>query len=97
MKPMPAFARDRLFVVWLLLIAVTLLSAGIGGAQGAARIGSARAVTLAVLAIAFAKAWLVMFEFMELRRAPRPLLIGATAWLAVALTVLLTIHSGILR
>ena len=93
---MPAFLRDRLIVVWALLVAVTLISAQIGGASGAERIGSARAVTVAVLAIAFAKAWAVMFEFMELRGAPAALRIFATVWLATALGVLLAVHSGML-
>lgn len=86
--------RDRLARSWALLVAVTLVSALIGGAGGAARIGSAALVAVAVLAIAFAKAGLVMFEFMDLRSAPRALQIGACAWLAVALAVLLALRFG---
>ena len=94
---MSAFLRDRLFAVWAILVAVTLVSSQIGGAGGLARIGSARAVTVAVLAIAFAKCWAVMFEFMELRRAPALLRLLATLWLAAALGVLLAVHSGMFR
>src|SRR5258708_6704564 len=46
---MPALLRDRLFVVWTLLAAVTLLSAAIGGAIGPAWTISPAAITGAVL------------------------------------------------
>lgn len=94
---MPVFLRDRLFAVWALLVGVTLVSSGIGGTEVAARIGNASAVTVAVLSIAFAKSWAVMSEFMELRSAPMALRLLATVWLAVALSALLAIHSGLLR
>ncbi len=84
---MSALLRDRLFQAWILLCAVTLLSLVIGGASGAA-------VGVAVLAIAFAKAWLVMFTFMDLARAPLALRVIACVWLACALGTLLAIHAG---
>ena len=93
---MPASPRKRLFLVWTLLVAVTLVSSRIGGAEGLARLGSAAAISFAVLAIAFAKAWIVMFEFMELRRAPAALRLLTTVWLLLALCGLLAIHSGML-
>lgn len=86
---MAALLRDRLFQAWLLLCAVTLLSLVIGGSGGAA-------AGFAVLAIAFAKAWLVMFGFMEVARAPSTLKIIACVWLAGALGILLAVHGGVL-
>ena len=88
--------RDRLFLVWGMLVAVTLISSQIGGEVGVARLGSASAVTLAVLAIAFAKVWVVMFEFMELRRAPVALRVLACLWLTLVLALLLGIYAGLI-
>jgi caa(3)-type oxidase subunit IV len=87
--------RDRLLRVWALLVAVTLLSSQIGGASGAARLGSGALATCAVLGIAFAKCWLVMSEFMELRGAPRWLRLAAAIWLTVALCLLIAIYGGL--
>jgi hypothetical protein len=91
---MPAFLCDRLLVVWVLLVAVTLFSTGIGG--GASWFGSAGTVAVAVLAIAFAKAGTVMFAFMEVARAPIALQLLAVAWLTAALAVLLAAYAGLL-
>ena len=93
---MPALLRDRLFVVWALLVIVTLFSAEIGGGEGAPSLGSRAAVTVAVLGFAFVKVWLVMFTFMETRTAPIALRVLATGWLAAALGVLLAIYAGVL-
>jgi len=92
--PMPALLRDRLLFVWVLLIGVTLFSAGIGG--GASWFGTRAIVAVAVLAIAFVKAGMVMFTFMEIGRAPLALRILAAGWLMAALAVLLTAYSGML-
>ena len=92
---MAKLLSDRLLRVWALLVAVTLLSSQIGGAGGAARLGSAALVSVAVLAIALGKAWLVMFTFMDLRGAPLGLRIFACVWLAAALGVLLAIYFGV--
>ena len=89
--------RDRLFLIWLLLIAVTLLSAMIGGAHGVASAGHGAAATIAVLVIAFAKAGLVMFNFMDVRGAPAALKIASLAWLSFVLAILLSAYGGLLR
>lgn len=91
---MPAFLRDRLTLTWALLVAVTLFSTEIGG--GASWFGSAAVVTVTVFAIAFAKVWMVMFTFMELRGAPLALRLLASVWLAGALAVLLAIYFGVI-
>jgi hypothetical protein len=90
------FLRDRLFVVWLLLIAVTLLSALIGGAHGFAATGHGAVATFAVLGIAFAKVWLVMSHFMDVRRAPRALKIICAIWLLAVLAILLAVYGKLL-
>ena len=82
--------QDRLLCVWALLVAVTLVSAAIGGAGGAAWIGSA------VLVIALAKTALVMHTFMDLRSAPRGLRVIACLWLTCALAALLAAYFGII-
>jgi Prokaryotic Cytochrome C oxidase subunit IV len=87
--------HDRLLLIWALLVAVTLLSSQIGGAAGAARIGSGAVVTCAVLGIAFAKAGMVMVHFMELRHAPLWLRAAAGVWLLAALGALLAVYAGV--
>lgn len=94
---MPAFLRDRFLVVWAFLVAVTLLSSAIGAPGGLGLIGSPAVVTFAVLAIAFVKVWLVMFNFMDVRRAPFALRALCTGWSAIALGVLLAIYAGVFR
>ena len=86
---------DRLLRTWALLVAVTLLSSLIGGAGGAARLGSAALVSVMVLGIAFAKVAMVMLTFMDLARAPLALRVIAGLWLAGALGALLAIYFGI--
>lgn len=81
---MAKLLRDRLLLTWALLAAVTLVSFEIAG----------RNTAMAVLAIAFAKAWLVMREFMELRGAPLALRLFATGWIVAALAILLSILAG---
>jgi hypothetical protein len=93
---MTDFLRDRLSIAWLLLIAVTLLSAMIGGAHGFAATGHSAEATFAVLGIAFAKVWLVMSNFMDVRRAPRPLKVICAIWLLAVLTILLAVYQKLL-
>lgn len=83
---------DRLLRTWARLVSVTLLSSLIGGAGGAARLGSAALVSVLVLGIAFAKVAMVMSTFMDLRRAPLALRVIAGVWLAGALGVLLAVY-----
>lgn len=82
---MTAFLRDRINLVWLILVGATLLSFGTLSLPGHA---TERALGAANVVIAFAKVWLVGHEFMELRRAPRWLLGLFTAWACLAGTVL---------
>ncbi len=76
----------RLVVVWLLLVMVTLaswsLDAGFVG----------RWTGLAVLLLAFIKARIVLFDFMDLARAPKTIQLLGNAWTAAACAVLAGIY-----
>jgi hypothetical protein len=93
---MRGLLRDRLFLAWALLVAATAVSATVRTVEGGAGAAGRAAVTAAVLAIAFAKAWVVMFAYMDVRGAPFALRALATTWLAVALGVLLAAYAGLL-
>jgi hypothetical protein len=87
--------RDPLFLAWALLVAVTLLSARIGGPDPGIVLASASAVTVTVLSIGFAKVAVVIFAFMEVRGAPMALRLACAAWLVVVLGVLLAFYFGL--
>ena len=91
---MRAVLRDRLFVAWALLVGATLVSSEVGAVAGPAGINLRTAVTATVLTIAFVKAWVVMFTYMDVRGAPLALRALCTAWLAGVLAVLLTAYAG---
>ena len=92
---MTGLFRDRLFLVWALLVAVTLLSSQIGGSEGVEWIGSPAAVTITVLSIAFAKVWMVMFTYMDVRAAPLVLRVLVTGWVVAVLGGLLAVYFGL--
>lgn len=79
--------RDPLLLGWLALCAVTAVSLLLGGSGDAA-------ASAAILAIAFAKAGVVMFLFMDLHRAPLTLRLLATGWLVLVLAGLIAVHKG---
>ena len=91
---MMAFLRDRLVIIWLLLIAVTLLSSRIGGADGLAKTDGGTLVTALVLAIACGKVAAVMFAYMNVQGAPRALKLLCTIWLLSVFGVLMAIYLG---
>jgi hypothetical protein len=93
---MPAVLRDRLFVAWALLVGATLVSAAIGAFVPPAGIDRRAAVTAAVLAIAFVKAGVVMFTYMDVRGAPLALRGLCAAWLAIVYAGLLAAYAGVL-
>ena len=89
---MAKLLQDRLFLAWALLAGITLLSSElVGGGPGGKWLGT---TGVSVVALAFGKAFVVMFEFMELRRAPRVLKLIAVLWLCFALGALLAILGG---
>ena len=67
---LPALLRNRISVVWGVLICATLLSWWLGAGHGmSSRLGA----SAAVLVVAMIKIRLVGLYFMELRHAPLPL------------------------
>lgn len=75
--------RDRVTLVWIVLLAVTLGSWMLGGSSGAF------AATAAVLALSFFKVRLIVTHFMEVREAPLGLRLACDAWIVVTLAALL--------
>lgn len=77
-----------LYLVWLVLVVSTAFSWFVGDDHG---FGTGDAAAWTVIAIAFAKVWLVGMHFMELRHAPpllRRLFEGWVVVVPVALAVL---------
>jgi hypothetical protein len=72
-------------LVWLLLVAATVVSWGIGHGVG---ISDARIGAVAILATAFIKVRFVMFEFMELRDAPGWMRRAAGGWVVTVAALL---------
>lgn len=89
----PLSFLDAGTLAWLVL----MLATGIGWWFGHAAQSSAdniRVATLGVLGTAFAKIWIVGFQFMELRGAPRALRYAFDAWTLGICTVLVAICIG---
>jgi hypothetical protein len=77
---------SRITVIWLLLVAATLLSWEIGHGIGGwdARIGGT-----AIMVVAFVKVRFVMFDFMEIRGAPTWMRRATDGWIVVISAVLI--------
>lgn len=84
---MTSLIRNPLTIVWALVTAVTLASWLIARDGGASHQINTT-VTVVVLSIAAVKAQLVIWHFMEVRRAPRWLKATTTGWV-IALFALL--------
>ena len=85
---MTALIRNPLTIVWALLTTVTIASSLIVLDGGAAhQINST--VTTVVLLIAAVKAFLVIWHFMEVRRAPVWLKATTTGWVLALFALLL--------
>lgn len=77
---MTAYLRSPLIFVWALLTLVTVASWQTARDGGEAHQLNAT-VTVVVLTIAAVKSQLVIWHFMEVRRAPRWLQVTTTGWL----------------
>jgi hypothetical protein len=85
---MTSLIRNPLTIVWALLTTVTIASSLIVLDGGAAhQINST--VTTVVLLIAAVKAFLVIWHFMEVRRAPLWLKATTTGWVLALFALLL--------
>jgi len=87
---MRSLLLHRVTVIWLLLIGATLLSIEI--VSGLIPGGSTRAMTIAVLIVAFLKVRFVGLEFMELRYAPALARLVFEAWLVVLCVALIALY-----
>lgn len=81
--------RARFTVVWVLLVAATLLSFWLGTDHG---LSSAQSRTILILVVAFVKVRLVGLYFMELRTAPGALRALFEAYCAAACVTLLSFY-----
>jgi hypothetical protein len=73
--------------IWLLLLAITALTAWLGSAQTGR---DDRAVGAAIVALAFVKIRFVILDFMEVRNAPLTMRLACEGWvLVVGATIVL--------
>jgi len=84
---MTLLAKNPAVAAWAALMAATLTSWYLGDGHGAAK-----AATIGVLAVAFAKVFLVGRYFMELRDAPPALRRLFAGWVVVVCSVLVTMY-----
>jgi hypothetical protein len=78
--------------VWIILSALTVVSWFLGPARVAGPVVASVPITVAVLAMAFIKARLIMGYFMEVRTAPTWLRLSTDAWLVVLWAGILAIY-----
>ena len=81
---------DGKTVAWLILVVAT----GVGwwlAQAGQANIQGVRLTTAGVIVVAFIKVWIIGFQFMELRYAPRWLRHAFDAWIITVCVVLLSV------
>jgi hypothetical protein len=74
---MTALVWSRTTVIWLLLVSATALSLGMGHGVGTSDV---RIAGVAIITIAFVKVRFILFEFMEIRGAPRWMQRAADGW-----------------
>jgi Prokaryotic Cytochrome C oxidase subunit IV len=73
--------------VWLALMGATLVSWSLGDGHGAPQLA-----TVTVIAVAFAKVYLVGHSFMELRDAPMPLRRVFGGWVVIVSLGLIALY-----
>ncbi len=75
--------RSSTTVVWLILSVITVMSWWLGPAHHAGPPAPSTAITVAVLALGFVKARLIIRHFMEVATAPGWLRLATDGWLVV--------------
>ena len=88
---MTSLIRNPLTIVWALLTTVTIASLLIALDGGAAHQINTT-VTTAVLLIAGVKAQLVIWHFMEVRRAPVRLKVTTSGWVVALFALMLGLY-----
>ncbi|MCK9504317.1 MAG: cytochrome C oxidase subunit IV family protein [Porticoccaceae bacterium] len=82
--------RDATTLAWLILVGTTALGWWLGFTSHNAQNGILF-TTVGILISAFLKVWIVGFQFMELKHAPRWLRHGFDAWVVVMCSVLIVL------
>jgi hypothetical protein len=83
---MTALIRSRTTVIWLLLVLATALSLGMGHGVGTSDV---RIASVAIIVVAFVKVRFVVFEFMEIRGAPKWIQQVGDGWILLIATLLI--------
>lgn len=81
--------RNRVTLVWFLLVAATAASWEFGHGVG---FDSVRHASIAIIAIAFIKTRYVILDFMEIRHAPVPMRIVGEVWGVVICLALIVLY-----
>ena len=81
---------DGMTIAWLVLVVATGIGWWLGQTGQAGTQGAALAIA-GVIIVAFIKVWIVAFQFMELRHAPRWLRHAFDAWIIAICVALLVI------
>lgn len=83
----------RPLIVWAVLIMLTLATLGV---STTGRISFLEQAASAIIVLSFIKIWLVVWNFMEIRHAPRFLKLAFTLWCAGVALVLILIFTGVI-
>jgi len=89
---MTATKSRAITYVWVILSAIAVVSWFLGPARVAGPVVASVPITVAVLAMAFIKARLIIGYFMEVRTAPVWLRLATDAWLIVLWGTILAIY-----
>lgn len=87
-----ALVKNRLTVVWLVLVGLTVVSWALAPAHASGPVAASVPITVVVLAMAMIKVRLIIGEFMEVRTAPTWLRASTDAWLVVMFGAILAIY-----
>lgn len=85
---MASLLISRPTLIWVILLAATGLSWGVGAVFGSSGVRWAGAF---IVAVAFVKVRLVILEFMEIRQAPLAMRVAGEVWVLTLCTTLVTL------
>jgi lysylphosphatidylglycerol synthetase-like protein (DUF2156 family) len=85
-------ADRRITAAWLAACALTVTSAVVATVTDSAEHEASTLVSILVLGLGAAKAWLILDEFMEIRVAPTWLRAAARGWLAVLVVGIVVLY-----